>query len=141
MPDRFPGTWADVAKGDYVESVTGQIWKVTHQVTRDDGRYLGIKNAAGEQKIIGPDLGQSVIRLVYGDVTEEEAVATVQAVLGGEVIHPGRPELVATGMLEAHLVRFHSPTYRDLGYTSDELEDLHIADHAEGKVDHTHRED
>ena len=140
MPDRFPGTWADVAKGDYVESVTGDVWKVVHEVTKDDGRYLGIQNEAGEQRIIGPDLTQRVTRLVYGDVTEEQAVETVQAILGGEVLHPAIADMLADGTLGAHLVRFHGMTLTD-DWKDGDLAVIHHGEHQDNPKIHTHRED
>lgn len=150
MPKRVETTLGQLAKGDYLERADGSLWKVTHDIVRDDGRWLGITMADGRREKIAPsDLRRKVTQVIYKSTSMAEAQKNLEEGLGAvklaerptpEVVWtmPGLSELYDADnarMLRAHLVRFH-------GVTSTEGMDLtatHASLHQQG-ADHHHEE-
>jgi hypothetical protein len=155
VPERIDNNdWVTLEVGDYIEGKGAVVWKVTRRATKADGDYIGIENAAGEKKIVGPleELKGAVTRLVYGPVaTMEEATGLVEKVLGGKVlaqrhehvwVHPSHEHLEATpGLTAAHLVRFHGDYAKRTQQPEDVVIRIHRELHQHGKSDHTHPEE
>jgi hypothetical protein len=152
VPERHATERRFLEVGDYLGGKDGSVWKVTREVERDSKRYLGAESPGREPAIFEAD-ETPVTRLIYGAPapTEEEAVATVAAELGGKVLvesawgpddtvsyfHPPYDALLDPDLMRAHLVRFHGIT----GVDSElDLVIAHRADHQAGRADHNHGE-
>ena len=146
MPERFPGTrMDDLRVNDYFEGKGGVVWKVTHEVDRDDGHWIGAQNAAGERAKVRT-AGLSVTVLVYEPVGQQ----VVAEALGGKVLaeqvehkwfHPAHSVLEDDeGLLRAHLVRFHETALTDDMRLGDFIV-LHRGIHTHDTVNHEHNEE
>jgi hypothetical protein len=154
MPERIEDQdWLTLEVGDFTEGKNAVVWKVTRRAVKGDGTYLGIENAAGEKKIVGPleKIKGTTVRLVYGKVpTMAEAEGLVEKVLGGQHlaarhehtwVHPTFEHLEATdGLTAAHLVRFHGDYDKRTRQPEDVVIRIHREIHQHGTPDHTHPE-
>lgn len=153
MPEIIPTKIADLAKGMYTKSgPDAEVWKVTHETEREDGRWLGLTNAAGAQKRVSVSLhGETEVLVVHYGLTIDQAADQLASSMGavkvaekqGDMwVHPSLHELYGdeeARILRAHLVRFHE--LNEAGgqrHSRDELLDLHERDHRHGLYDHTH---
>jgi hypothetical protein len=155
VPERIEKQdWVTLEVGDYIEGKGAVIWKVTRRALKGDGHYIGIENAAGEKKIVGPleTLAGSTTRIVYGSVpTMEEATGLVEQVLGGQAlaarhehvwVHPSMAYLESKeGLTAAHLIRFHGDYDKRVNQPEDVVARIHREIHQHGTPDHTHPED
>lgn len=154
MPERISTAWLDLEVGDFTEGKSTVVWKVTRRAEKADGHYIGIENAAGEKKIVGPleKITSTATRIVYGKVpTMEEAEGLVEKVLGGQHlaarhehtwVHPTLTHLEAhDGLTAAHLVRFHGDYPKRTQQPEDVVIRIHRELHLHGNPDHTHPEE
>jgi hypothetical protein len=79
-----PATWDRVKIGSYIQDPTGAVWKVEHDVVRDQVRWLGLVNREGAKRRIPAGADGTTVQLMY--LTQDELVAMLEDQLGATLI-------------------------------------------------------